>query len=296
MHLLGQDQMPPLGRTITDPGGSAKIDDWITSWIDCATGPDSDNDGIGDASDNCVSVANPSQADGVGNGIGDACRSVCNDGIDNDGDGSTDYPEDRGCASAHGTNEMPQCQDGIDNDGDGLIDSPFDRGCEGPHDACEFSACEDGIDNDADGSADWDGAGTGSPDPECEGRPFNHETAAVPAPPDADADGVLDTLDNCLGISNPDQHDSNGDGYGNLCDPDVTNDGVISTPDFLVFSEKWGLSLGEPGYAPDVDLTGDNKIGVPDFLKLSAYWGKEPGPSGLHCAEESGSCAALCGP
>lgn len=49
----------------------------------------------------------------------------CNDGIDNDGDGFIDYPEDRGCENEGDEDEtdpVPQCSDGIDNDGDELID------------------------------------------------------------------------------------------------------------------------------------------------------------------------------
>ncbi len=50
----------------------------------------------------------------------------CSDGIDNDGDGKTDYPSDPGCSSAIDNDEfnapLTQCRDGIDNDGDGLID------------------------------------------------------------------------------------------------------------------------------------------------------------------------------
>lgn len=37
--------------------------------------PDTDRDGIADLADNCVAVANPDQADGNGNGVGDACES-----------------------------------------------------------------------------------------------------------------------------------------------------------------------------------------------------------------------------
>ena len=60
-------------------------------------------------------------------GEGDDCPPpYCSDGIDNDGDGLTDYPEDSGCVDAASYIEDPACQDGIDNDGDGLID--FDGG------------------------------------------------------------------------------------------------------------------------------------------------------------------------
>jgi hypothetical protein len=50
----------------------------------------------------------------------------CRDGIDNDGDGLVDYPDDPGCATALKGTESPECQDGLDNDGDGRID--FDGG------------------------------------------------------------------------------------------------------------------------------------------------------------------------
>ena len=46
----------------------------------------------------------------------------CGDGIDNDGDGLTDFPDDPGCASVSSDIENPECDDGIDNDGDGFID------------------------------------------------------------------------------------------------------------------------------------------------------------------------------
>ena len=56
----------------------------------------------------------------------------CSDGIDNDGDGATDYPNDFSCSSTTDddeTNPKAQCQDGIDNDGDHLVDFPNDPGC-----------------------------------------------------------------------------------------------------------------------------------------------------------------------
>jgi hypothetical protein len=58
----------------------------------------------------------------------------CQDGVDNDGDGSTDYPNDPGCTSNTDNDESnpvtsSQCSDSLDNDGDGHVDFPADTGC-----------------------------------------------------------------------------------------------------------------------------------------------------------------------
>jgi len=52
---------------------------------------------------------------------------------------------------------LPACSDGIDNDCDGLTDWPDDPGCSGPDDDDEHGdlECDDGIDNDHDGRADF---------------------------------------------------------------------------------------------------------------------------------------------
>ena len=56
------------------------------------------------------------------------CRPRCTDGIDNNGDGKIDFPNDPGCADARPTTARPPCArarlcpacaDGTDNDGDG---------------------------------------------------------------------------------------------------------------------------------------------------------------------------------
>ena len=70
--------------------------------------------------------------------------AACADGIDNDGDGLVDHPEDPGCRSIADENERKgktrrgrACSDGIDNDGDGLADFPADSGCRGQRDRHE---------------------------------------------------------------------------------------------------------------------------------------------------------------
>ncbi len=65
--------------------------------------------------------------------------AACGDGVDNDGDGIADYPNDPGCSSTSDNDEAdtcpgvsagcPQCSDGVDNDGDFLIDYPNDPSC-----------------------------------------------------------------------------------------------------------------------------------------------------------------------
>ncbi len=44
--------------------------------------------------------------------------------------------------------------------------------------------------------------------------------------PDGDEDGIIDSQDNCPENYNPDQSDNDGDGLGDVCDPDDDNDGV----------------------------------------------------------------------
>jgi hypothetical protein len=85
----------------------------------------------------------------------------CNDGIDNDGDGLTDYPADPACIGPYDYSERPQCSDGIDNNGDGVTDySGGDETCSSPTDDTEADippngVCSDGYDNDLDGKVDW---------------------------------------------------------------------------------------------------------------------------------------------
>ena len=77
-------------------------------------------------------------------------ETVCDDGIDNDGNGYTDCA-DHDCAEDPACPE--DCSDGIDNDEDGKTDCN-DLGC--AHDEACAEDCSDGIDNDEDGHTDCD--------------------------------------------------------------------------------------------------------------------------------------------
>jgi hypothetical protein len=65
---------------------------------------------------------------------------------------------------------------------------------------------------------------------------------------DADRDGVLDDADNCKGLANPDQQDTDHDGQGDACDPDIDNDGVPNAQDRCPLTRR-GLDLNHDGCA-----------------------------------------------
>ena len=110
------------------------------------------------------------------------------------------------------------------------------------------------------------------------------ELVREPLPDDGDGDGVDDDADNCTEVENADQRDTDGDGFGNACDPDYNNDGAVGIPDFNAFRARFGLTDTDPGFDPAVDHNGDGAVGIPDFNVFRSYFGQPPGPSGLACA------------
>ncbi|MBT8137602.1 MAG: hypothetical protein KJO54_11360 [Gammaproteobacteria bacterium] len=103
---------------------------------------------------------------------------------------------------------------------------------------------------------------------------------ATQALADQDADGIPDRQDNCLLQSNASQLDSNGDGYGNACDPDINNDGIVDLLDLALFREVFLTSAGNPGYDIDADLNGDNSIDLQDLALVRVGFLAPPGPVG----------------
>ena len=57
------------------------------------------------------------------------------------------------------------------------------------------------------------------------------KTVTVAASGDTDNDGIADSQDNCVTVANADQRDTDGDGYGNRCDADLNNDGIVNSID-----------------------------------------------------------------
>jgi len=108
---------------------------------------------------------------------------------------------------------------------------------------------------------------------------------------DSDGDSVPQNQDNCTEVANTHQIDTDSDGYGNACDADYNNDGIVNGSDFWILRKAFGTKVGDPNYNPDVDNTGDNIIGMPDFQVFRSQLRSSPGPSGLDCAGST-SCTA----
>lgn len=92
---------------------------------------------------------------------------------------------------------------------------------------------------------------------------------------DTDGDGVVDIQDNCTLVANPGQRDSNGDGYGNVCDADIDNNGTVTLSDVLTIR---GLANSTNA---DADLNGDGVVTLADVLLARGFLNQPPGPSGL---------------
>ena len=93
---------------------------------------------------------------------------------------------------------------------------------------------------------------------------------------DTDADGVPDRLDNCTLVANANQRDTDGDDYGNICDPDFNQNSVVDPTDFSRLKAKLGTA------STHEDLNGNGIVDPTDFSLLKSYLGKMPGPSGLN--------------
>ena len=101
-------------------------------------------------------------------------------------------------------------------------------------------------------------------------------TYAMPA--DTDGDGYVDTVDNCIDVSNPDQTDTDGDGHGNICDGDFDNNCATSIFDTFAFKSQFG----SPAADPEFDLNssgGATPVNVFDLFIFKGLFGLAPGPS-----------------
>ncbi|MFB9726361.1 choice-of-anchor P family protein [Haloechinothrix salitolerans] len=177
----------------------------------------------------------------------------CSDGVDNDGDKKTDFPEDPGCDSAEDDSEAPnpECSDGVDNDGDKKVDSddpechtdgdPTNPDSYDPRDDDESNGdqpeCSDGVDNDGDKKTDF------PEDPGCDSAEDDSE-----APNPECSDGV----------------DNDGDKKVDSDDPECHTDGDPTNPDSYDPRDDDESNGDQPECSDGVDNDGDKKIDYPD--------------------------------
>jgi uncharacterized delta-60 repeat protein len=81
---------------------------------------------------------------------------------------------------------------------------------------------------------------------------------------DEDGDLVLDGLDNCVDVPNPDQTDLDGDGEGDACDPDDDGDGALDASDNCPVDANAGQEDDDVDGAGDVCDPDDDEDGVLD--------------------------------
>ncbi|MES9976471.1 MAG: RHS repeat-associated core domain-containing protein [Candidatus Thiodiazotropha sp.] len=100
---------------------------------------------------------------------------------------------------------------------------------------------------------------------------------------DKDNDGIADSVDNCSLLANPDQVDTDGDGYGNRCDTDLNNDGVVDNTDLALFAQTYITRAvgGRPNgrqYNPMMDFNNDRAVNPLDLWIFKVWFFSSEGP------------------
>jgi len=97
--------------------------------------------------------------------------------------------------------------------------------------------------------------------------------ALVGAAFDQDRDLRADVIDNCTLVRNTLQPDVDVDGYGNACDADVTNDGIVNFADLAQLKRAFFTD------DPIADLNADGVVNFADLAIMKKAFFKKPGPA-----------------
>jgi hypothetical protein len=91
---------------------------------------------------------------------------------------------------------------------------------------------------------------------------------------DSDGDGINDDVDNCPLIPNYDQNDTDTDGLGDVCDPDIDGDGVDNESDAFPYDANETTDTDGDGIGNNADPDDDND-GISDIDEINIY-GTDP--------------------
>jgi hypothetical protein len=92
---------------------------------------------------------------------------------------------------------------------------------------------------------------------------------------DSDCDVIPDGGDNCIFADNTSQRDTDEDGIGNICDPDLTQDCVVNFLDLGIFKSRFLTN------DPDADFDGSGQVNLGDLGIMKPFFFRAPGPSGV---------------
>ena len=95
-------------------------------------------------------------------------------------------------------------------------------------------------------------------------------------PADTDEDGIADTVDNCSSAANFDQVDLDNDGFGNRCDADLNNDGIVNVQDLGLLRAVFFSTV--PSVA---DFNTDGVVNAVDLGMMRAAFFQPPGPGAV---------------
>ncbi|MBT8136191.1 MAG: thrombospondin type 3 repeat-containing protein [Gammaproteobacteria bacterium] len=89
---------------------------------------------------------------------------------------------------------------------------------------------------------------------------------------DYDLDGYPDEADNCPEHSNPDQANTDDDAFGNRCDPDFDQSGIVDVADLTIMRQYFLTAT------PNMDLDGNNFVDNADLAIMREFFLLPPGP------------------
>lgn len=214
---LGTD---PLDADTDDDGiaDGEEVDPGQDGWITDPLDPDTDDDGLIDGVETGAQPVPGGTSDGNGTPYEGTNPNFQPDLDPNTRTNPTDPDTDDG--------GVPDGEEDIDHDGE---QDPDERDPNDPRDdvppgcgdgtVASSEGCDDGNTQAGDGCAADCTVELGWT---CAGSP----SVCVDGAADPDGDGVPNGRDNCDQLPNPEQGDDDGDGVGNLCDPDWVDPGI----------------------------------------------------------------------